>query len=470
MVGAGLIYLSGGGPMTFTERLERRQLLAVDLPPIGNSVELPPLPTDQLPYTPPPEGWTVGYDRFNWVDSIYIEGPDTDDRVTVRRNDERAQAVDLDLNGQVMTIDYDNPLAPHVNWRIDLGGGDDRLEVLLGPDDAFGIGGVYGGDGNDLLINGDVPSGMYGGAGDDVMVGGAARDWFEAGTGIDSLFGGGGDDDFYTGVDPAGHTREEMYLQVQEGEIFDGGPGNDTITNGFSRDELKDLDPEPALPPLDKPRPSPKPAPPPEPPPPILYDDDSVWPISDASTGTVKARLSGPAAPPAPDGSTLRVVEAATDLVTAGPQGPAVGPALDVRFRGKRAARRGPGYAFTVVYSAAAGSRVDPDSVRGAVTVEGPGGYFAAAELMSTKARRKGSVLVARYRAAAPGGAFDAADNGTYAVRVSKGKIAVGPAGDAEVALGQAVTADTPEQIGGFQVAAAAHRSRPVPRPLDVVG
>jgi hypothetical protein len=460
--------------MSFTERLERRQLLTVDLPPIGNSVELPPLPTDQLPYTPAPDGWTVGYDRFNWVDSIYIEGPDTDDRVTVRRNTDRARAVDLDLNGQVMTIDYDNPLAPHVNWRIDLGGGDDRLEVLLGPGDEFGIGGVYGADGNDLLINGDVPGGMYGGPGDDVLVGGDARDWFEAGTGIDSLFGGGGDDDFYTGVDPAGHTREEMYLQVQEGEIFDGGPGNDMITNGFSRDELKDLDPEPALPPLDKPKPSPKPAPQPESPPPtILYDDNSGDWIVNTTTGVIKVRVSGPAAPPAADGSVQLTAEVATDLVTAGPPDPAAGassPALDVSFRGRRAARRGPGYAFTVVYSAAAGSRVDPASVRGAVTVEGPGGYSTAAELLSTKARRKGSVLVARYRAAAPGGAFDATDSGTYAVRVTKGSVAVRPAGGAEVALGQVVTADPSEQIGGFQVTAAARRPRPVPRALEVVG
>ena len=79
--------------------------------------------------------------------------------------------------------------------------------------------------------------------------------------------------------------------------------------------------------------------------------------------------------------------------------------------------RRGAYFKFKVTYASESGAPIDLSSLgNGDLTVTGPGGYSADAEMLRAKARRHGTVVKATYRAAAPGGRFDASDNGRYAL------------------------------------------------------
>ncbi|MBC6981698.1 calcium-binding protein [Caulobacter sp. 17J80-11] len=106
-----------------------------------------------------------------------------------------------------------------ITGRIDLGAGADLYEGRHGTE----LGGVYGGDGNDVLLAGtgsDVLDGgagadrLSGGSGDDVMTGGAGDDrfHFEVGGGSDVItdFSAGGDEDR---IDVTGY---DGYLSVQQ--------------------------------------------------------------------------------------------------------------------------------------------------------------------------------------------------------------------------------------------------------------
>ena len=98
-----------------------------------------------------------------------------------------------------------------------------------------------------------------------------------------------------------------------------------------------------------------------------------------------------------------------------------VPPLPDTTMLGKPVVRGGRAYAFRLAVMASASAvRQIP------VTVSGPGGVSAAAQLLKVKdprAPKHGATLVsrpalARYKVAAPGGSFDSADNGAYSVRM----------------------------------------------------
>ena len=55
-----------------------------------------------------------------------------------------------------------------------------------------------------------------------------------------------------------------------------------------------------------------------------------------------------------------------------------------------------------------------PTACQVTVTITGPNGFSAAAERIKVRSSRRGSVAL--YRLAAPGGVFDAADDGAYTV------------------------------------------------------
>lgn len=79
-----------------------------------------------------------------------------------------------------------------------LGGGDDLYRTI---GTGFSTGGVYGRDGNDRLIGGQVADTFFGGAGNDVLFGRQDDDRLEGGAGADRLYGGAGEDVFaYTSV------------------------------------------------------------------------------------------------------------------------------------------------------------------------------------------------------------------------------------------------------------------------------
>ena len=80
--------------------------------------------------------------------------------------------------------------------------------------------------------------------------------------------------------------------------------------------------------------------------------------------------------------------------------------------------------AFSVTYADAAGVDVsDIVSNNAAVRVTGPNGYSRLATFVGLDATTDGTPRTATYRVAAPGGAWDAADAGTYAIRMEEAQV-----------------------------------------------
>ena len=141
-----------------------------------------------------------------------------------------------------------------------------------------------------------------------------------------------------------------------------------------------------------------------------------------------------------------------------------------VSFVGRQTVRRGKGYTFSVTY-AAPGDAVRPDTAGDDdLLVTGPGGFSAPAKLVGARLRANRSVLMVRYRVAAPGGRFDASDNGSYCIAVADGAVTtVGgrSAGAVPAAFGVGTPSgngtDSGRLIGNFTVDARARRRKPAP-------
>ena len=87
---------------------------------------------------------------------------------------------------------------------------------------------------------------------------------------------------------------------------------------------------------------------------------------------------------------------------------------------------RGASYSFRVAFSMPRGSNLAAISWGEAVKVVGPDGTLHPVQLTAVKQIRGATRVVAQYRMPAPGGSFDAADIGTYAVHLA-GPLAVQP-------------------------------------------
>ena len=127
-----------------------------------------------------------------------------------------------------------------------------------------------------------------------------------------------------------------------------------------------------------------------------------------APTGTVApaptpapAPEPAPAPAPAPDAAAPTVGSyAAAGVTTAG----------------------GTSHTFTVTYRDE--TKINPASVgTGDVQVTGPNAYTQAGTLVSAQASADGLSVTAQYRVTAPGGAWDAADNGTYTLSLRAGEV-----------------------------------------------
>jgi Ca2+-binding RTX toxin-like protein len=105
-------------------------------------------------------------------------------------------------------------------------GGDDHIVA------AYYSGGIYGGDGNDLLDNTWAGYGfpVYGESGDDTIIGGAGYEHLEGGDGNDVIQGNDGYDKLYGGAGDdmldGGYLADDLY----------GGAGNDTLAGGAGVD------------------------------------------------------------------------------------------------------------------------------------------------------------------------------------------------------------------------------------------
>lgn len=102
--------------------------------------------------------------------------------------------------------------------------GDDRIEGGAGPD--F----LVGGEGNDSIWGGDDNDLIFGGAGDDLLSGDEGDDYLQGGFGADTLLGGAGNDR----LDGTFTTGGSIFVTFDqdEGDILDGGDGDDTILIG----------------------------------------------------------------------------------------------------------------------------------------------------------------------------------------------------------------------------------------------
>ena len=115
--------------------------------------------------------------------------------------------------------------------RVVLGASDDRVTVSYGFPASVAVT-IDGGAGNDRLSGGDGPDTLIGGAGNDELNGYAGNDVVDGGdgddevlgySGADILRGGAGDDN----LSPDGYEQPSP-------DVVDGGPGTDTIEDGYS--------------------------------------------------------------------------------------------------------------------------------------------------------------------------------------------------------------------------------------------
>ena len=89
---------------------------------------------------------------------------------------------------------------------------------------------------------------------------------------------------------------------------------------------------------------------------------------------------------------------------------------------GRKTVAGGRFFQFKVVYRAPSG--IDAATAGDDVLVTGANGFSASAEVLKVKSAAKGKKLTVTYRLAAPGGAFDAGDNGAYTVQLRDGAVA----------------------------------------------
>jgi hypothetical protein len=92
---------------------------------------------------------------------------------------------------------------------------------------------------------------------------------------------------------------------------------------------------------------------------------------------------------------------------------PVVAPPVTASLVGKALVRSGRSYKFNVTFSSSAAINL---AVTQGVQVSGPNGFEQSLTPSKVKRSKDGRRVIASYCAAAPGGAFDADDNGTYTV------------------------------------------------------
>lgn len=129
------------------------------------------------------------------------------------------------------------------------GTGNDTLDGGKGRDTLDGGEGddlLIGGGGNDVLKGGEGDDELRGGGGDDVLRGNSGDDILKGGNGDDALFGGAGDDVIVGGkgadtID-AGNGDDIVRANFADlqGDVIDGGKGNDKLKITIETDDLAD--------------------------------------------------------------------------------------------------------------------------------------------------------------------------------------------------------------------------------------
>lgn len=109
-------------------------------------------------------------------------------------------------------------------------GDDSQITTVVAGSTALGqgyqtskLGGLYGGEGNDVLDGGAGSDSLDGGAGDDELFGGTGLDSLSGGDGNDTLDGGSGSDWLYGG------NGDDTLTESRGNDALYGENGNDTI-------------------------------------------------------------------------------------------------------------------------------------------------------------------------------------------------------------------------------------------------
>ena len=138
--------------------------------------------------------------------------------------------------------------------------GSDHTDMLKGGEGRNVLMGGAGNDWDDQATTGVTEGGLFGGNGDDLLGGGAGNDWLSGGSGRDDIWGGDGDDMLMGGSD------DDRPYTVDDQEVFQatialsdidafldmdmpamglnrraglfGGDGNDTLNGGAGNDYL----------------------------------------------------------------------------------------------------------------------------------------------------------------------------------------------------------------------------------------
>lgn len=197
---------------------------------------------------PPPEDLTldfptvVSYQSLESVDMrdvntthLIFKFPDTDNSAVIEPGANPGEFRLRSMNNTFVTTEL---VAPAGGIHILGGAGNDMIDASAID---FHVG-LFGGDGNDLLIGGSAADSLFGGAGDDALVGNSGSDFIKGDAGIDTLNGGSGDDTLNGGAQNdsilGGDDRDTLFGGAGA-DLLDGGAGNDRLSGqGGSGDTL----------------------------------------------------------------------------------------------------------------------------------------------------------------------------------------------------------------------------------------
>ncbi|MFH8902041.1 calcium-binding protein [Streptomyces coeruleorubidus] len=211
------------------------------------------------------QSFTSDRSRFTYVidDVVPIDAgnrcghPDSADRTKIScmveapESQSPVSSMEMDLADGDDTASFHNA-SDQVYYfnRIELGDGNDRWTGATGDrvdgssalggagDDIIRVGALGyagGGDGDDTLYAGIDGEIVDGGAGDDVLRGGAGEQILRADDGDDTVYGGAGDDELYGGrgndILHGNGGADRIWGNSGDDELY-GGPGADTLSGG----------------------------------------------------------------------------------------------------------------------------------------------------------------------------------------------------------------------------------------------
>jgi Ca2+-binding RTX toxin-like protein len=145
------------------------------------------------------------------------------------------------------TITIDKSVPARIKLLLYGGNGNDRITASGGSDwwndDPANLqAGLYGDDGDDVLLGGELDDRLDGGAGNDCLIGNGGNDYLYGGEGADSVQGNAGSDtigaDAQDPVLSGGAGNDSMFIEgVSAGAsnvTVEGGEGDDLIVEGYA--------------------------------------------------------------------------------------------------------------------------------------------------------------------------------------------------------------------------------------------